>query len=169
MRLYYWASLLVVVNDWMNGGWSDPTYIRELQPLGWEGVIGILYGTPISESLPSVTSSVFLAWREASKWINWNERLTSMTPLWYGTRLSHTAGLKGFSSWDNIRISLLGDLVDGAGLKPFSQLREEFSLHHFQYYRFLQVRHALSSYSTELDRLAEASPLDAKLLLGPLG
>ena len=50
--LYYWASLLVVTNDWMNGGWLDSTYVRELQPLGLNGVMGILYGDPIVESLP---------------------------------------------------------------------------------------------------------------------
>ena len=63
IRLYYWASVLVVVNDWMCGGWFDPTYARELQLMSLEGVMGMLYGNPVVDSLPEVTQMVFLAWR----------------------------------------------------------------------------------------------------------
>ena len=75
-RLYYWASQLVVVNDWMYGGWSNSTYVRELQPLGLNGVLGMMYSCLIAESLPDVTQVVLLAWRGALHWTGWDRRLT---------------------------------------------------------------------------------------------
>ena len=113
LRLYYWATQLVVINDWMCGGWSDSTYVRELQSLGLNGVMGMMYGEPIPANTPEVTQAAFAAWRGALKRIGWDKRLTSMTPLWVGTWLSQASGLEGFAGWDKIGISLLGDVADG--------------------------------------------------------
>ena len=45
---------------------------------------------------------------------------------------------------------------------------EEYVMH-VRHYRYLQVQHALLPYSTELNELAESSPLESRLLLGPMG
>ena len=63
LQLYYWASQLVVIHDWMCGGWSDPTYRRELLPLGLEGVLGMLYGGPVSPGTLEGLRAVVMAWR----------------------------------------------------------------------------------------------------------
>ena len=74
IRLYYWASQIVVINDWMHGGWTDSAYSRELMPLGHAGILNILYGGAITGGLPEVTSAVLYAWRGALTWIGWNKK-----------------------------------------------------------------------------------------------
>ena len=169
IRLYYWAAHLIVINDWISGGWSDSTYARELKPMGIEGVMGIMYGRPISENLPEMTQIVFLAWRGALRWTGWDKKLTLATPLWVGSWLSHTANLQGFLGWDRIGISLLGDVVERGEIKSFSTLQEEFSLDNSQFFRYLQLRHTLQQYPSISRELEEFNPLEAKLLLGAMG
>ena len=82
--LYYWSTQLVVINDWMCGGWSDSTYARELQPLGLTGVLGMLDGSPMAETIQEITKAVIAAWRGALRWIGWDNRLALTTPLWVG-------------------------------------------------------------------------------------
>ena len=169
LRLYYWATQLTVINDWMNGGWSDSTYIRELQPMGLKGMLGMMYGDPVTRSIPEVTQAVITAWRGALRWIRWDKRISAMTPLWAGSWLSHSAGLKGFGRWDLIGISLLGDVTENGLMKDFTTLQAEYSLDRTQFYKYLQLRHALAPYRHRMEDLAEFNPLEAKLLNGTLG
>ena len=113
LRLYYWATQLVVIIKWICRGWSDSTYIRELRPLGLTGVLGMLYGGLVTETLPEVTRVVLAAWRGALRWTGWDKRLIMPTLLWVGTWLLDSSGLRGFTGWDRIGISLLGDMVEG--------------------------------------------------------
>ena len=96
LKLYYWASQLVVINDWFCGGWSDSTYTRELQPLGLDGLLGLLYGNPVPGSIPDGTQAVIAAWRGALRKMGCFKKLTAMTPLWVGSWLVQTARLEGF-------------------------------------------------------------------------
>ena len=169
LQLYYWASQLVVINDWMCGGWSDPTYRRELLPLGLEGTLGMMYGAPVPPNTLEGTRAVVMAWRGALRRTGWERKLTAMTPLWVGTWLKQTAGLEGFGAWDKIGISLLGDIMGNDEIMAFSELREEFGLHHTQLYRYLQLRHALTQYKQSLVDLPDHNPLEAKLLNGAMG
>ena len=168
LRLYYWATQLVVINDWLCGGWADSAYIRELQPLGLDGILGLLYGSPVTNQTPEVTRVIFGAWRGALRWTGWSGRLTLSTPLWVGTWLPHSAGLEGFSGWDRIGITLLGDILKKGVVKSFAELQSEFQMHSSQFFRYLQLRHALAASSPQLKDLAEFNPLEAKLFNGPL-
>ena len=92
-----------------------------------------------------------------------------MTPLSSGTRLAQVADLPGFQKWDLIGISTLGDVWEGSHIKSLEALRGEFTLHNSQFYRYLQLRYAQSSYRAELVEVPELSPLEVKLLMGPVG
>ena len=80
--LYYWATYLVVINDWLCGGWSDPAYVRELQLVGLDRIMHTLYGGPISASLSEVTQILFHAWRGALRWTGWDKKLCGPAPGW---------------------------------------------------------------------------------------
>ena len=73
--------------------------------------------------------------------------------------------LKGFSGWDQIGNSLLGDVWEGGRIKTFTMLQEKFSLHHTQFFRHLQLRHALLPYLEGSQNIPEHNPLEAKVLL----
>lgn len=57
----------------------------------------------------------------------------------------------------------------GPMLKTFQRLQEEFDLHKSQFYRYLQLRHALTPYIKDLQTLPEFHPLEGRLLMGDLG
>ena len=167
MRRLLWATQILVINEWMCGGWSDPTYRRELACLGYQGVMDLLYGGVLSRTVPEITRSVVLAWRGALTWTGWNRKHTLMTPLWVGTWLAHVAGLEGFAKWDHIGITLLGDIWGPSSLNSFEELQREFGLHRSQFFKYLQLRHALATYG--LKRLEEFNPLEVKVLSGKMG
>lgn len=127
-----------------------------------------LYGTPIPQTLPSITRSVLLAWRTALRHTRW-EKLTQQTPLWHGSWLSEKSFLTGFQSWDRIGISLLGDIWAGDHIQSFAELQARHSLHTSQFYRYLQLRHALAVHISTGTSLPEFSPPEAQVLMGSLG
>ena len=86
-QLYYWASQICVINDWVAGGWQDPAFRLEVSILGLDGVLNILYGAPIPSSCVAGARAVFLAWRAALRRTGWNRKLTRETLLWRGTWL----------------------------------------------------------------------------------
>ena len=82
---------------------------------------------------------------------------------------SPLAGLEGVQDWVLIGISALGDVMDGLMLKSYQSLQEEFQLHKHQFYRYLQLRHAISPLLPGLGDLTENNPLKGRLLSGKLG
>ncbi|KAJ1099291.1 hypothetical protein NDU88_004393 [Pleurodeles waltl] len=67
IHYYLHAMHLVVINDWVGGGWSDPAYRLELRSLGYPRIFDILYGGPISRDIPDVTKVTLLGWRVAQR------------------------------------------------------------------------------------------------------
>ncbi|KAJ1155452.1 hypothetical protein NDU88_008182 [Pleurodeles waltl] len=45
---YHLAMQLLVINDWLGGGWTDPAYRLELQTLSYPKIFDALYGGPIT-------------------------------------------------------------------------------------------------------------------------
>ena len=64
---------------------------------------------------------------------------------------------------------MLGDVWGPGGFKTSSDLQHDFGLHNTQFYRYLQVRHALFSLLSSLDDLPDSNPLEFTVFLGPLG
>lgn len=129
----------------------------------------LLYSSKRLDSLPPATQTTIRLCRYLVRPMGWDGRLTWASPLWHGTYLRQVAALQGFCQWDIIGISTLGDIMWGRVLKSFKNLQDEFQLHKSQFFRYLQLRHALSSSLTHLTDLPEFHPLEGHLLTGDLG
>ena len=97
-----------------------------------------------------------------------NKKPTLLSQLWTGSWLSHVVGLRGFARWDLVGITLLGDVWDGSSTGSFAELREEFSLQPSQFYKYLQLRHALEAHRDSLVEAEEFNTLEAKVLRGAM-
>lgn len=58
--------------------------------------------------------------------------------------------------------------MKGRSLKSFQDLQTEFHMPQTQFYRYLQLRHALSPSLEGLESLPEFSPIEAKVFMGDL-
>ena len=61
VRIYYWASQILVINDWMTGV-AGSGLSSEASSLGLDGIMEILYRAPIPASCADGTRVVFLTW-----------------------------------------------------------------------------------------------------------
>lgn len=66
------------------------------------------------------------------------------TPLWDNPNLAEVYKLDGFQTWRLAGICNISQLYNQNILKSFLELQTEFNLPRHQFYRYLQVRHALS-------------------------
>lgn len=64
---------------------------------------------------------------------------------------------------------MLGDIWSGNHIRTFKDLQIRYFLHNTQFYRYLQLRHALQSHITDGSSLPEYSPPEAQTLTGNLG
>lgn len=119
MYSYYQASHLLVLNEWWYGNREDPTYVVERRLMGDHSLHWILYSAPLRASLPPAKTVAFQVWRQALRRMGWWNVLTRETALWNNGRLPQLAALQGFRGWDNIGISVLGDVLRGLTLKSF--------------------------------------------------
>lgn len=91
------------------------------------------------------------------------------TPLWDSEQLGSMGTTKGFAKWDLIGISTIRDLWEGGGeLVKFSTLKQSHELADSEYFRYIQIRHALISNIPKDTSLPDASPLEDRLLDGYL-
>lgn len=169
LHLYYLATKILVIHDWYNGGWSDPAYQTELRNMDFPQLQGYLYGAPIPRELPTITRTVLVAWRTALRYTHWDKRLTRNTPLWHSTWLYEVSSLLGFRKWDLIGVTLLGDIWTGDHIRTFPDLQQRHALSGSQFYKYLQVRHALTTHVPTGTSLPEFSPLEAQVMTGNLG
>ena len=122
--------------------------------------IVLQYLAPYPTAYPTQLS----CWRAVLRFIKWAHTLTGKTPLWRGTWLKQAAGLKGFARWDQIGITHLED-VWRVGVMSFQDLKDDYQLASTQFYRCLQLRHALLEHISLHTPLPEFSPLEAKLIM----
>ena len=79
------------------------------------------------------------------------------------------AALEGFWGWDIIGASTLGDVMAETRIASFEQLQTSFELHNCQFFRYLQLHHALCPHIENLQELPEYNPLEARLMTGETG
>ena len=155
----------MVVNEWSFGHFHDLAYASELWVLADTPICPLLNGTKMPLGLSPATVVVFKSWLSTMQHIKWKGRLTEERPLWLGTALPQVAAFQGFRDWGLIGISSLGHVVCGGILKSFSEMQEEYDLHKSQFYKYLQLRHALTPYLFPDTEIPEHNPLEAKILL----
>lgn len=85
VRSYYWASQLLVINEWWYNSQSDPAYAVERLFLAEYPLLHLLYSTTSLEMLPPACRTVIQIWRRVCRLFGWWGKLTGTTPLWQGT------------------------------------------------------------------------------------
>lgn len=73
--------------------------------------------------------------------------LMNISPLWHNPELQELTSLTGFSQWNNKGVWNLSHIYSNGILKQYQQLCSEFGLPSSQFYRYLQLRHALEAQS----------------------
>lgn len=96
--------------------------------------------------------------------LGWANKLTQLTPLWDVARLGTLRNSKGFHSCDLIGISQLGDLWRGGKVVDFKYLQEQFQMAKGEWYRYMQIRHALETNIPPGMTPPASSPLENRLL-----
>ncbi|KAJ1153199.1 hypothetical protein NDU88_005960 [Pleurodeles waltl] len=166
---YYLATHLLVINDLLGGGWTDPAYRLELQTICYSGVFDALYGGRIPRDTPEVMKVVLLGWRAAQRVTGWWDRLTRQTPLWQWRHLREVSALEVFWKWDNIGISTLGDVWGESHMRSFEEIQESYSLNKTQFPKYLQLRHTLLVHIRPGDSVPNCSPMEARTMMGGQG
>lgn len=67
------------------------------------------------------------------------------TPLWRNRQFKEVLKLKGFKSWDDAGIKYISQLYQDNTFKSFHQIQIEFGIPHNNFYKYLQLRHALQT------------------------
>lgn len=69
------------------------------------------------------------------------------TPLWRNARYREVLKLEGFGLWERSGLQYVSQLYQSGVLRTFLDLQQEFGLPRGQFFRFLQLRHALEAQS----------------------
>lgn len=168
IRLYYWASQLQVINDWVYADTAEPAYRvdRSIMPQG--NCEHLLYTKRLHKTWPVHTTVVVQSWKEANKFLGWTDKLTDKTPLWVGDTLKEVASLTGFKGWKLIGIDYLGDVWWGSSPRSFDYLQKEYDLQDTQHFQYTGLTHALCSHIARNTTIPNYSPMEDRLLLDPI-
>lgn len=122
IRLYYWASQLITINQWIHGSPSNPSVHLELYQTGREGYLGALYNKVKKGRYVGPMTQTITIWHRANGRLGWAQKLTKATPLWPTQKLGLLCNQKGFDKWDTIGISTIKDLIHKGKICTFSEL-----------------------------------------------
>ena len=127
--------------------------------------LGALYGRSSPTKHPSPTQVVIDIWRKALKIMGWEGKITKVTPLWDTSALDTLRSKIGTHRWDSIGILTIGDIWREGKVIPWADLKAESQLAPGEFFRYLQVSHAIKAKVPVGTELPETSPLEARLLL----
>lgn len=167
IRLYYWASQLAVINQWIHYPYNNPSIHLEEYQTGKEGYLGALYSKPCGRRYIGPMAQTLDIWHKANK-LGWAQKLTKATPLWYTQQLGQLCHFKGFDRWDAIGISVVGDLLHKGRILTFSELQTKYSLAPTEHFRYRQIHHALTTQISDITNIPEHSPLEDRLIIDPM-
>lgn len=88
------------------------------------------------------------------------------TPLWNNPNLAEVYKLEGFQLWRNAGIHNISQLFHQNILKSFMELQSKFGLPRHQFYRYLQLRHALQTQSRSAALALVTHPLINDIFYG---
>lgn len=128
------------------------------------GILWALYKPSRRTTLTGPTAHTGQIWHEAQRMMGWNDKITQATPLWDTKRLGRLRNTKGFSKWDLIGISKVGDIWKKGNSIPFDQLQKDYRLAQTETFRYMQIKHALQKALPHEIQLPEASLLEDKVL-----
>lgn len=144
-RYYFVASQLQQLNNWGEVDPSDPIRSLLLPDGSSLPVLAHLEAgfTHLSYSLPTITLLNTL-WKYVRSLLH-IKGVCSWTPIWRNVYFKELLKLEDSRSWEAAGVHYIALLFSGTTLKSFTELSEEFCLPRTQFYRYLQLRHAIHS------------------------
>lgn len=145
LHLYYLAGQLKYLSPWL----APLPPARPERHLAQYSRVSVLW--PLLENA-SVSGVPLLpiqrvarqVWKEARKIVGFQD-IPDDTPLWHNSTVEQLQLLGGAPFWEALGILTLKQLYSCNALQSFSQLREHFDIPHRDFYKYLQLRHALEA------------------------
>lgn len=81
------------------------------------------------------------------KWLLGVQGFLTLTPIWRNTYCRELLKLKGFRDWEASGLQFLSQLYNGPVLKSFLEVQAEFGIPRTNFFKYLQMRHALQMQS----------------------
>lgn len=72
------------------------------------------------------------------------------TPLWQNLNYREILKLGGFGSWEVVGIQYISQICNGPNLISFLEIQAEFELPRTNFFKYLQLQHALQSQSRQV-------------------
>lgn len=168
LKRYYWAAHLAAINQGTYRPHDDPAFQMDRWLLPGRCFSGALYSKPPKPPLTGPTAHAVQVWKSANKSLGWEGKITLATPLWYSDCLGCLIRTKGFSKWDLIGITKVGDLWKSGEVIPFRNLQSEYEMTITEHFRYCQIKHALYSALPKGSSPPQTSPLEDRILDGHL-
>lgn len=84
-------------------------------------------------------------WNQSHQLIRANPYLTARASIWFNKKLKVDKKTFMWEDWVKSGIHVLGDIAGEDGVLPFEDIKNDFGLDNKNFYRFLQIRHCISS------------------------
>lgn len=156
LKCYYWAAQISAIVTWIGGdeeakwlqieqGETKGIQLSTLPFLDIRGVNKMKIGN-------EWTRHTLKIWTEVKKMLRDTGSVSRAMPIVGNIDFPPSTGDQGFKRWAAKGLKILNQLFDGADLKSFAQLQEQFGLPANDLYRYLQIRHYIISHK-ERNRL----------------
>lgn len=163
IKAYYWAAHLMIINHWIRIPQDEPAYRMDRHLMGHDQWFRVLYNKCNDRNITGPTKHTTL-WHVAKRTLGWEGTLTKTTPLWCTKKLGNLRNTKGFKQWDQIGIPQIGDLWRNGNVISFEKLQQTYTMTSTEHYRYIQIRHALTTVIRKGTNPPETSPLEDRLL-----
>ena len=153
IKIYQLCAHLRFVNDWVKGKtsiWMDiETALSQCR------LSNLLFFNTFKEikafCANPVTINTLKAWRLVRR-LEGRSNITSIyTPIINNPAFPPGSSDPGFRQWSNKNIKSLSDLLSDDKLMSFEQLTNKYKLSKQDFFRFLQIRHYITSSTTLID------------------
>lgn len=146
-RKYYWAAQLVTVRWWFTQDVSNPAVNLEAAILGsYSELSNLVYRGPNSD--PRVTTpmkTTLMAWKQVTHLLSELNTISPHTLLWGNPSLPHLRSIPDPQVGARFQITKLKQIMSGGRLLPLAELKWQFNLPPWMYFRYVQLRHAIKA------------------------
>lgn len=161
---YYWAAQLRAAMFWFSKQ-SNLSWLQ-VEKLATKGLSldSFLYSAPLKVLIkgtdnPFVKNTIAI-WYEAHKFLGDLPDLSRFSPLWGNDQFCPGKKDLGFKLWMNKGVSRLSDLYEDDILMSFDKLVAKFHIPQKHFFKYLQLRSFIFSYSKNLGKIPPMSTLE---------
>lgn len=150
LKHYYWAAQLTAIVTWVSG--NGETKWTEIEQGDAKNVQ--LSALPFVD--PKQISKINIGnewikhtikiWTEIKKMLKDTGSISRAMPIVGNLEFPPSISDQGFKRWATNGLIILNQLFEGAHLKSFSQLQQQFNLSSTDFYRYLQIRSYINNH-----------------------